>query len=205
VSTATPAVAEEPAALEFSLRLPEHWFDFSILHLGREHEIAEIVHQRCLAAGLDADLTAGLTESARRSVRLARESGVLHGGGTFEVCEDGPLTVSVVVSALVPPQNGDILAALVAVEDVLASPSSTWHRTTTVRLPGPGRAARVHGVQDVTFEGSTMRTAFMHTVVPLPGSEKVLVVTGSSPNLAEVDDVFDLLATITATLEISAA
>jgi hypothetical protein len=102
-----------------------------------------------------------------------------------------------------PPGDGDVLGALVAFDDVAAAPGSTWHRTGTVQLPEAGRAARVHGVQDVTFEGAIMRTAFMHTVVPLAGSAQVLVVTGTSPNLAEAEEVFDLLRSITDTLELS--
>lgn len=192
------------SGLDFRIRLPEHWYDFSVADEEEENTIADLVRQRCTAAGLDTGVASRFTESARRSVRTARQNGALHAGGTFEVHEDGLLTVSVVVAAVTPPGDGDVLGALVAVDDVAAAAGGTWHRTGTVQLPQAGRAGRVHGVQDVTFEGATVRTAFMHTVVPLPGSAQVLVVTGTSPNLAEADDVFDLLARITGTLQLSA-
>jgi len=186
-------------AAGFRLRLPEHWFDVSIADEASENAVAARVWRRCGAAGLDDRRSGELTESVRRSVRHARRSGALQAGGTFELYEDGPLIATVVVSALRPPATGDVFSALLSIPESAVA-SGTWHRVSTVRLPEVGTAGRVHGVQDVTLDGHTMRCVFAHTVVRIPGSADVLVVTGSSPNLAEADELFELFATITATL-----
>jgi hypothetical protein len=188
-----------PAA-GFELRLPEHWFDLSVADEASENSIARRTWEQCRAAGFDEAEAGRFTESVRRSVRQARRSGALHAGGTFELYDDGPLTATIVVASATPPANGDVVGALLAPAEETPATSTTWHRIGTAELPGIGTAARVHGVHDVALDGETMRCVFMHTVVRIPASAGVLVVTGSSPNLAEADELFELFATVTATL-----
>jgi hypothetical protein len=185
----------------FTIRLPENWYDLSVVDEADENEIARRVWERCQAAGLDEQRTGQFTATVRRSVRQARESGAVHAGGTFELYEDGLLVAAIVVAKVTPPANGDVIAALLAVGDT-AAPSGTWYRVGTAQIPGIGTVARVHGVQDVTYDGETIRTALMQTVLRLPGSSDVLVVSASSPNIAEADELFELFAAITETLRL---
>lgn len=186
----------------FSLRLPESWYDLSVAGESDENAIARRVWEHCQVAGFDEQQAGKLTASVRRSARQARDAGALHAAGTFEVYEDGLLVASIVVAKVTPPVNGDVIGALTTLGDT-AAPSGTWYRIGTEQLPGLGRIARVHGVQDVTHEGETIRTALMQTVVRLPGSTDVLVVTASSPNVDAADELFELFAAITDTLQLS--
>lgn len=188
----------------FRLTLPEHWFDCSVADEAQENAIAARTWDNCRAAGLDDRQAGAFTDSVRRAVRQARRSGVVHAGGTVEFYDDGPLTATVLVAALHPPAAGDVLGALLSTPDS-GTASGTWYRLGTVVLPHVGVAARVQGVQDVTLDGETMRCVLMHTVLRIPGSPEILVVTGSSPNLAAADELFELFAAITATLRFTTA
>jgi hypothetical protein len=202
--TQNPALA----VAGFRLRLPEHWFDLSVSDEASENAIARQTWECCREAGFSEEQARRFMSSVRRSVRYARLSGALQAGGTFEIFEDGPFTASVVVAAATPPADGDVIGALRAAEQAtpagVSATSATWHRAGIVELAGIGTAGRVHGVHDVVLDGGVMRSVFMHTVVPIPGSGGVLVVSGSSPNLTEADELFDLFASITATLEFTA-
>jgi hypothetical protein len=188
----------------FTLRLPEHWYDFALAAEADENRIARSVWENCRAAGVEEKVAAQFLASVRRAVREARRAGALHAGGTFEVYGDGLLVASVLVAAVVPPADGDVLDALLGLGDTTA-PSGTWYRVGTLEIPDVGTAARLHGVQDLVHEGETMRSVLVHTVVPVPGSTHVLVVTCSSPNLAEADELFALFEAITTTLRLTAA
>ncbi|MEV4199605.1 hypothetical protein [Micromonospora globbae] len=186
----------------FRLRTPDDWVDYSVADEASENRMADEVWHRARAGGFTEEQAGRYAEQLRRSVREARRAGALHAAGVFQVYEDGPLTATVLVSVVTPPATGDILGALTGAGQP-AHADGTWRRVTTARLPAVGTAGRVHGIQNVTQDGATMRCAVMHTVVPLPGTPDVLVVTGSSPNIAEAEELFELFATITGTLELT--
>jgi len=186
----------------FELRTPEDWVDFSVGDEASENRVANEVWTRAREAGFTEQQAGQYAEQLRRSVRQARNAGAVHAAGTFQVYEDGPLTATVLVSVVNPPATGDILGALTAVVQPVRA-DGTWRRVSTAQIPAIGTVGRVHGIQNVTQDGATMRCAVMHTVVPLPGTANVLVVTGSSPNIAEAKELFELFATITATLAFS--
>ncbi|GAA5192380.1 hypothetical protein GCM10023322_51850 [Rugosimonospora acidiphila] len=195
--------ATAPSPTGFRLRTPSDWVDFSIADEASENRVAGEVWTRGRDAGLSEIQAGAFTESVRRSVRQARRSGAVHAAGTFQLYEDGPLTATVLVSMVTPPATGDLLGALMAVARPETA-AGTWRRVTTARINGIGTVGRVYGIQTVVQDEATMRCAVMHTVVPLPGSANVLVVTGSSPNIAEADELFELFDTITGTLELTA-
>ncbi|MFY1671602.1 hypothetical protein ACN27G_16745 [Plantactinospora sp. WMMB334] len=183
----------------FELRTPQDWVDFSVADEASENRVADEVWHRAREGGFTEEQAGQYAEQLRRSVRQARTTGAVHAAGTFQVYEDGALIATVLVSVVTPPATGDIIGALTAVAQP-AHADGTWRRVSTVRIPAIGTVGRVHGIQIVTQDGATMRRAVMHTVVPLPGTVNVLVVTGSSPNLAEAEEIFELFDTITATL-----
>lgn len=191
-----------PAPTGFRLRTPEDWVDFSLADEASENRIAHDVWTDAREAGLTESQAGAFTESVRRSVRHARRSGAVHATGTFQLYEDGPLTATVLVSVVTPPATGDVLGALTAAQ-YPAQADGTWRRVSTARIDGIGTVGRVHGIQNVTLDEASVRSAVMHTVVPLPGSTNVLVVTGSSPNIAEADELFELFDTITGTLRLT--
>ncbi|MEV6365940.1 hypothetical protein FXF53_24465 [Micromonospora sp. WP24] len=195
----TGATTTSPTPTGFELRTPDDWVDYSVADEASENRMANEVWTRARDGGFTEDQAGQYAEQLRRSVRQARAAGAVHAAGTFQVYEDGPLTATVLVSVVTPPATGDILGALTAVGQP-ARPDGTWRRVSTAQIPTIGTVGRVHGIQHVTQDGATMRCAVMHTVVPLPGSANVLLVTGSSPNLAEAEELFELFATITATL-----
>lgn len=188
-----------PAPTGFRLRAPAGWYELDLVDEAAENAVARLVWARCADAGLDEPLAAELTATMRRAVRAARRAGAVHATGTFQVHEDGPLIANVVVSVLTPPTNGDVLGALVAAP---AGPGAegTWRTVGTAEIDGIGTVGRVRAVQDLTLDGATVRCVVMHTVVRIPRSLRVLVVTGASPNLAEADELLDLFDRVTATL-----
>ncbi|MET7747938.1 hypothetical protein [Micromonospora sp. NPDC005367] len=195
----TAVTAISPTPTGFLLRTPEDWVDFSVADEASENRMANEVWTRAHDGGFTDEQAGQYAEQLRRSVRQARTAGAVHAAGTFQVYEDGPLTATVLVSVVTPPATGDILGALTAVGQP-ARADGTWRRVSTAQIPAIGTVGRVHGIQNVTQDGVSFRCAVMHTVVPLPGSANVLLVTGSSPNLAEAEELFELFATITATL-----
>ncbi|MEU4470083.1 hypothetical protein [Micromonospora sp. NPDC023888] len=195
----TSATASTPAPTGFELRTPEDWVDYSVADEASENRMAQEVWTRAREGGLAEEQAGQYAEQLRRSVREARRAGAVHAAGVFQLYEDGPLTATVLIAVVTPPATGDIIGALTAVGQP-GRADGTWRRVGTAQIPGIGTVGRVHGIQNVTQDGATMRCAVMHTVVPLPGSSNVLVVTGSSPNLAEAEELFELFATITGTL-----
>ncbi|MEV4758828.1 hypothetical protein AB0J86_27540 [Micromonospora sp. NPDC049559] len=200
--TTAGAATTATAPTGFELRTPVEWVDFAMADEASENRIAHDVWTRAREAGLTESQAGEFTESVRRSVRHARRSGARHAAGVFQLYEDGPLTATVLVSVVTPPASGDVLGALTAVRQPEQG-DGTWRRVGTAEIDGIGTVGRVHGIQDLTLDERTMRCAVMHTVVPLPGSPDVLVVTGSSPNVAEADELFELFATITGTLRLT--
>ncbi|MGC4772941.1 hypothetical protein ACLQ25_28705 [Micromonospora sp. DT44] len=199
MSAPTQAHAATPVPTGFQLRTPQAWVDFPVADEASENRLGEEARGHALTGGFTADQAGRFAEQVRRSVRQARRGGAVHAAGVFEMYEDGPLTATVVVAVVTPPANGDILGALTAV----AHPNradGTWRRVTTAAIPRIGTVGRVYGIQNVVQDGVTMRCAVMHSVVPMPGSADVVVVTGSSPNLAEAEDIFELFGAITESL-----
>lgn len=178
------------------LKVPQDWYDLSVADESAENTIARRLWDRCAEAGIDEKSAGQFTESVRRSLRHARRNGVLHATGTFEIYEDGPLIATVVAALVTPPGNADLLSALTENKTAV----DTWTRVSTVHLDGVGTAARVHGIQDIVMDDTTLRCAVMHTLIRIPGRTDVLVITGTSPNIAESDALFDLFRQITATV-----
>ncbi|MFG1885774.1 hypothetical protein [Micromonospora sp. NPDC049102] len=199
MSAPTQAHAATPTPTGFELRTPQAWVDFPVADEASENRLGEEAREHALTGGFTADQAGRFAEQVRRSVRQARRSGAVHAAGVFEMYEDGPLTATVVVAVVTPPANGDILGALTAVGQPTRA-DGTWRRVTTAVIPEIGTVGRVYGIQNVVQDGATMRCAVMHTVVPMPGSADVVVVTGSSPNLAEAEEIFGLFGAITETL-----
>lgn len=178
------------------LTIPESWYDLSVADESAENTLARRLWDGCVEAGLDEESAGRFTESVRRSIRHARRNGVLHAAGTFEIYEDGPLTATVVAALVTPPGNADLLSALTESKSAV----DTWTRVSTVRLEHVGTAARVHGIQDLVMDDTTIRCAVMHTLIRIPGRTEVLVITGTSPNIAEADTLFELFGSITSTV-----
>lgn len=181
------------------LTIPENWYDLSLADESAENTIARRLWDGCVQAGVDEESAGQFTESARRSIRHARRSGVVHAAGTFEIYEDGPLVATVVAALVTPPGNANLIDTLTQAGQKSSSVDN-WQRVSTVRLAGAGTAARVHGIQDVVMDDTTIRCAVMHTLIRLPGRSEVLVITGTSPNITEADTLFELFGSITATI-----
>ncbi|GLY50822.1 hypothetical protein [Lentzea sp. NBRC 102530] len=177
------------------LTIPENWYDLSVADEAAENAVVRRLRDACADTGIGEQPAARLADFARRSLRAARRSGVLHVAGTFELHEGRPLVAIVVAALITPPANADLLDALTEHR----SGSGTWTRVSAVRLDGIGEAARVHGVQDVVLDDTTRRCAVMHTLIRVPGRPQVLVITGTSPDFTEADALFDLFDRITAT------
>jgi len=73
---------------------------------------------------------------------------------------------------------------------------------TTVEIPEVGACARSYGVEDVQVDSGFIRTAFMQTFVPVPGVNKVFIVSASSPVVALAAELHDLFDAVTGTFRL---
>jgi hypothetical protein len=75
------------------------------------------------------------------------------------------------------------------------------NRAEVIELPEVGPVGRVTQIEDVDYWGrGTVRTALMHTVVPVPHSRDFLVVSSSTPNIGLTDAFFDVFDAISGTV-----
>ncbi len=143
----------------------------------------------------------------RTAASDAAAGGALFCGVMAEAVEGAGLSASVTVSVLPAPDGDQTVgvtpAAVMATlsEKAARSPDDTWTTVTFVDLPHVGQAARSYGVEDVNLpdRAGWIRTTMMQTFIPIPQSDRVALISCSSPNLVLVDALHDLFDAVTST------
>lgn len=197
-----PAEAE----IGFDISIPEHWMQYDLSAAG----IAGLRNELLEAAPSEPEHAAAVNEIFETIGRIAsdvRSSGLLSAAGTFESYEDGFLMATVCVMAFrdLPGQELDPIKLLDHVHPPSATADDgTWLRKTVVDLPESGAdlCARMFGVADYRLgEGSeeSVRSVLMHTAFRLPGLDKRVLVSCSSPNVEVQDELLQLFDAITGT------
>jgi len=134
-----------------------------------------------------------------------RRGAVYCAAAADQVGEDGTLVASLmVVSTEGMPEPGlNTVAAIAAqVSTVPRSDSSPdWREVAIIDLAA-GRAVRVRGVSTTTSAdgAQALSVVSMHTLIRIPGGERVLDVVLTSPQLSLCDGLLDLFDAISATL-----
>jgi hypothetical protein len=203
-----PAVAGLEGRLGFALTVPESWFEIDVDPATRDDSIRRLVEDR--VRGNDAMWKArhGVTRILRQEARKAWESGAAYAACMVHATDEGPITASVVISLVRGPvgatAEGDPSSFMA--ERLVSVPrkpdDDLFTAVTTVEIPEVGHCARSYGVEDVQVDSGFIRTAFMQTFVPVPGANKVFIVSASSPVVALAAELHDLFDAVTGTFRL---
>jgi hypothetical protein len=197
-----PATAGLEHRLGFAITVPDSWFEIGLEPATRDESIRQLVEAR--VRGNDEMWRArhGITKILRQEARKAYDAGGMFAACMVHPTEDGPITASVVVSLVRGPvgatADGDPAGFLLdQLTPVPRTDDGTFTSVATVRIESAGTAARSYGIEDVPLDTGFVRTVFMQTMVPVPGANKVFLISASSPvvPLAEgLHDLFDAVA-----------
>lgn len=145
----------------------------------------------------------GAVRDTRRILEGARRRGALYAAGTTSPDGNEPLTAGVMVFSVTPPPGKAASVHALARRFPAAGPREArgGARTfSTETLPRVGPVRRLMGVEEGELaDGTRYRLLVMHTVVPVPGSRRALIVLCFSPDLPLIVRVHDLFDAVTAT------
>lgn len=198
------------AGVGFALKVPPAWFEIDL----RPGSRVDWARDRA------AQLTREIRELRPYRAELARllcgqaetawGSGAVYCAAMAEPVVDGVLPAAVTVSFLPGPlglrgDESDRVSALLPMlqEKRPRHAGDTWTRVDVLDLPDIGPAVRTRGVVDVEPEpGRRLRVADHQTFVPVPGVNRVVVVSFSSPAVAVAEGLHQLFDVIAGTLRL---
>ncbi|WP_306368047.1 hypothetical protein [Nocardiopsis sp. CC223A] len=196
---------DEPAViLGFDIAVPEGWteYDLSGDSVARMREQAVKTY-----ANRPEELNAlsDLLADIGRATRDATAGGLMAAAGAFEEYDDGFFMANVCVFSFPAGRGEYTLDPIKMIEhvypDTATAREGTWLKKTTVEIPGCGSqvCGRIYGVTDYEMDDALVRSLVMHTSYTLPGLDKRIMVSCSSPNLLQLEEVMDLFDAISGT------
>lgn len=203
--------AETPLdATGFGINVPESWFEVDLHPDTRNGSINDLVTQRLRDVPELYEHRAALSRALRSAARSAYAGGAVYCGTMVQGLGDAVITATVTV-ALVEAPDDDAGAEAIA-RQLTAIPKrgddEPWRAVVSVEMPHVGRVPRTQGMEDIVMpEGSGwIRTVLMQTFVPVPGPQtnRVALITCSSPILPLADELLDLFDAVTSTFRFTA-
>lgn len=188
----------------FDYDIPEHWtqYDLSGDSFARMRtQVLEVYRNRPEEAEALNELIADMSRVASE----ATGAGLISAAGTFDEYDDGYFMATVCVFAFPAGRGEHAIDPLRLVDyvyqDSATAREGTWLRKTTADLSesGLGRCGRIYGVTDYDTDEAILRSVAMHTALEYPGLDKQILVSCTSPNSQEVEEVLDLFDAITGT------
>lgn len=202
-----PATLGLDGRLGFAVTVPESWYEVD-LHPGtHDRAIRELVEARVRGNQPMWEQRQGIIRLLRQQSRAAWKSGALYCACFAIPTEDGPITGSVTVSLVRGPAGGMLeddrtepLASLFT-SSPRGAEGEPFSTVTAVDIAGAGSCARSYGIQDVSLADGKgiIRAVFMQTAVPVPESNKVFLVSASSPVVLLAGELHDLFDAVTGT------
>jgi hypothetical protein len=196
--------------LGFAIAVPGSWFEIDLRPATRDTSIGSLVAERVRDVPELREHRGTITRMLRRQARTAAEGGAVYCACMVEPTDEGALPASITVTlAPGPLAGGDdearfdaLVASLTAKEP--KNDDDTWSRVSTVTIPEIGRCARTHGIEDIDLPDNAgwIRVVSMQTFAALPGRNRVVIVSCSSPVLPLADAWFDVFDAITGTLRL---
>ncbi|PWV45727.1 MULTISPECIES: hypothetical protein [Nocardiopsis] len=186
----------------FDYALPEGWKQYDL----SGDSLAEMRAKVLEAYGNRPEEAEALNELIADMSRVTDEatgSGLISAAGTFEEYDDGFFMATVCVFAFPAGKGPHAIDPLRLVDyvyqDSATAREGTWLNKTVVDLTesGLGQCGRIYGVTDYDTDEAILRTVAMHTAMEYPGLDKRILVSCTSPNSREVDEVLDLFDAIT--------
>ncbi|MEV8455326.1 hypothetical protein AB0467_14895 [Streptomyces sp. NPDC052095] len=185
----------------FGIAVPEDWTEYDLHGDTLAERRAEMLRHAPRKETRDA--INHTFRSARRIMDGARRRGAVYAAGTTTMYEDGLLMAGLMVFSVKPPPGEDFTAKGLT-EQFSATGDrrreGTGRTLTTVTLPAVGPVGRMSGIEETEVaDGVSYRMVVTHTFVPVPGGERVLVITCFSPNIPLAEPLYDLFDAITST------
>ncbi|MFE7046467.1 hypothetical protein ACFU9X_46045 [Streptomyces atratus] len=184
----------------FGIAIPENWTEYDLHGDTLAERRAEMLRHAPQKETRDA--INHTFRSARRIMEGARRRGAVYAAGTTAMYEDGLLMAGLMVFSVKPPPGEDFSAKGIA-EQFSATGrrrENTTRTLTTATLPGVGPVGRMAGIEETEIaDGVSYKMVVTHTFVPVPGGERVLVITCFSPNIPLAEPLYDLFDAITST------
>ncbi|MCX4585350.1 hypothetical protein [Streptomyces sp. NBC_01481] len=202
--TAPPAAAPR----HFTIRYPDSWWKLDLDPGTRDAAIRRAVQAQAEGFQVERTMLDTMIRSARKTAREAHARGAVQAAGMIQFTDNAEaLTATTIVMRVVTPEDHSsdlseliLPVALKNAKNPLGKGTSA-NTAEVIELPGIGSVGRVTHIEDVDYLGrGTVRTALMHTVVPVPNSRDFLVVSSSTPNLSLVDAFFDVFDAISGTV-----
>lgn len=201
-ATGTPPCRLAPG---FSPRVPEAWTGYGI----DGSDLLRTETELRAEVGDDAEARRELDrmfQAACQMLGRARGQGASRVAGTFVRTEDGYLLADAVVFTtpppVVPPRPGESVDPAATARELMGGDRS--RPVSDVTLSCGGTAVRVAGVEDEAAPDTVRARMFaMHTVIPVPGSDRLAVVSCSSPHLSLAQPLYDLFESISDTFELT--
>ncbi|KAK1177402.1 hypothetical protein B7755_004055 [Streptomyces sp. NBS 14/10] len=185
----------------FGIGIPETWTEYDLSGDALAERRAQLLRQAPDRQTREAVNQA--FRNARRIMDGARRRGAVYAAGTTAMYEDGLLMAGLMVFSLTPPPGEDFSARALARQFSTSGDrrgEGTTRTFATRTLPGTGPVGRLVGIEESEVaEGVSYKLAVMHTVIPVPGSKRVLIISCFSPNLPLADQLYDLFDAITST------
>ena len=208
-----PATLGLEDTLAFQITVPGSWYEIDLHPATRERTIRELVERRVW--GNDALWTQrhAIVRLLTQQARAAYDAGAAYCAAFAIPTEDGPITGAVTVSLVRGPAGcpsaedraGQLTDLFTSVPRA-GGPDEhePWSTVSVVEIPSVGTCARSYGIDDVTLDGGhdAIRTVFMETVLPVPDSHQVFLVSAGSPAMVLVEELHDVFDAITSTFRL---
>ena len=195
-----PALLGVEGRVGYVVRVPDSWYEIDVHPATRDDAIRVLVEDR--VRGND-DLwreRRSIITFLRQQAAAAWEAGATYCASFATPTDDGPVTGSVVISLVRAPagssEEDDLTEHLASLFTPVPKGSheyDPWTSVGTIDLPGIGPCARSFGVADVELDGGFIRNVFMQTAVPVPGFNKVFLISASSPVVPLAQPLLDLV------------
>ncbi|WP_250007571.1 hypothetical protein [Actinoplanes sp. M2I2] len=192
-------------AYRFTISYPTSWWSVDLHPRVRDAE----VRRRLLAGMTDgdrvehADLIRDTVRSAKKWAAACYEQGALQFYGFFDVVEQVPLTAITMVLRHDVPDDveldlSDLMIAFALRNAGLPLGKGTAaNRTEIVDLAKAGPAGRSTSIEEIELEDLPPgRISVMNTLVPLPGTRELLIITSLTPNVQYTDQFLPLFERI---------
>ncbi|MFJ2770614.1 hypothetical protein [Streptomyces sp. NPDC087300] len=194
------------SAHTFGIGIPENWTEYDLSGDSLAARRAEMLRQ-----APEPDTRKAVNQAFRNARRImdgARRRGAVYAAGTTTMYEDGLLMAGLMVFSVQPPPGEDFSTRGLAKHFSATGERRTEGTTrtmTTETLPHVGPVGRIAGIEEAGIaDGVSYRLVVTHTFVPVPGGERILVITCFSPNIPLAEPLHDLFDAITSTFAFGA-
>jgi len=205
-----PMDVDDTGLPEFTVAVPASWYQLDLDPRTRTETIAELVEDRLGSSRTPVmrQLRRELTAMLRQYARQAAGHGAIYAALMDQVVEGLSLSASLVIAVGEAPRDAADQPVLDPAElgRVMAELTDDSDADGDVRPPAErfetpaGAAARLRRTTNSGLAGSggdTVQTAETQYFVPVPGTDKVLAMTFSTPNLSvrqALEELFDAIA-----------